>query len=137
MDFRFWALLSAASAGVTAVLAKKGVEEVPTNLALTIRVFFILIIAGALALFTGQTEAAALSRRAWVFLFFSAIGTGASWLCYFQALKSGPVSQVAPIDKLSFVVAVALGFLFLKEPISPKVIGGSVLIVIGVLVTLS
>lgn len=137
MDFRIWALLSALAAGATAVLAKKGVEEVPANLALAIRVFFVLIISAALAFFTGQTDTATISKRAWGFLFLSAVGTGLSWLCYFRALKLGPVSQVAPIDKLSFVVAVLLGFLFLREPVTPKLVGGSALIVIGVVVTLS
>lgn len=136
MDYRGWALLSALSAGATALLSKKGVEDVPSNLALAVRVAFILVIAVGIAAFTHQTGVANLSKRAWTYLFFSAIATGASWLCYFKALKMGPISKVAPIDKLSFVIAMALGIAFLGEKPTPKLILGAILIVIGVLVTL-
>lgn len=136
MDYRIWALLSAISAGATALLAKKGVEEVPTNLALAVRVFLILLIAVGIAIGTKQTSIAALSKDAWLYLFLSAIATGLSWLFYFRALKMGPVSKVAPIDKLSFVVAMILGITFLGEKPTPKLVGGAILIVIGVLVTL-
>ena len=135
-DFRIWALFSAVSAGATALLAKKGVEDVPTNLALAVRVFFILMISVAIAVGTKQTNVAALSKNAWQFLFLSAIATGLSWLFYFKALKMGPVSKVAPIDKRSFVVAMTLGIVFLGEKATPKLIGGAVLIVIGVLITI-
>ena len=137
MDYRLWALLSALMAGATALLAKKGVEEVPTNLALAVRVAFILLISVGIAAATRQTGLAAISRRAWLFLFLSAVATGLSWLCYFRALKAGPVSKVAPIDKLSFVVAMALGSLFLGETVGPKVAAGAALIVVGVLLTLA
>ncbi len=136
MDYRLWALLSALAAGATALLAKKGVEEVPTNLALAIRVAFILVVAVGIAIATKQTGVASLSRRAWLFLFLSALATGLSWLCYFRALKLGPVSRVAPIDKLSFVVAMFLGALFLGEKVTPQLLGGAALIVAGVLLTL-
>lgn len=136
MDYRIWALLSAVSAGATALLAKKGVEDVPTNLALAVRVFFILIIAVGIAIGTKQTAVASLSKNAWLYLFLSAIATGLSWLFYFRALKLGPVSKVAPIDKLSFVIAMALGILVLGEKASPKLLGGAALIVVGVLITI-
>lgn len=137
MDFRLWALLSALSAGATAVLAKKGVEEVPANLALAIRVTFVLVFAWAIALATRETRVAAIPPRAWAFLAASAVGTGASWLCYFRALSLGPVTKVAPVDKLSFVVAMVLGALFLNETVGPKMAAGAALIVAGVLLTLA
>lgn len=136
MDYRIWALLSALAAGATALLAKKGVEDVPSNLALAIRVFFILLISAGIAVGTKQTDLGSLSKNAWLFLFLSAVATGLSWLFYFRALKMGPVSKVAPIDKLSFVVAMTLGIAFLGEKATPKLLGGAALIVVGVLVTL-
>ncbi len=137
MDFRFWALLSAVFAGFVAILSKKGVEDVPTSLALSIRVFFILIIALGMAAFGREFDFEKIDQRAWWLLGGSAVATGASWFCYFKALQGGPVSQVAPIDKLSFVIAVALGALVLGEQITWKLGIGIVLIVAGVLVTLS
>ena len=136
MNYKAWALVSALSAGATALLAKKGVEEVPTNLALAVRVFFILLIAIAIAFASGQTALFTISKRAWLYLFLSAVATGVSWLAYFRALKLGPISRVAPIDKLSFVVAMVLGILFLGEKTTPRLVGGAVLIIIGVLLTL-
>lgn len=137
MDYRIWALLSALTAGATAVLAKKGVEGVPTNLALAVRVAFILVFAVAMALVTRQTKLSEISPRAWWFLGASAIATGGSWFCYFRALQLGPVSKVAPVDKLSFVVAMVLGAAFLGETVGPKVMAGAALIVVGVLLTLA
>ena len=136
MDFRFWALLSAFFAGLTAVLAKKGVEGVPSNLALAIRVVVILVMAWAIVLSTGEAKLSGLAPRTWIFLSLSGLATGASWLCYFKALQLGPVSKVAPIDKLSFVLAVILGFLALGEKPTPKVILGCAIVVVGVVVTL-
>lgn len=136
MDYRLWAVLSALFAGATAVLSKKGVQEVPSNLALAIRVVFVLVLTVGIAFATKQTKLAEVSGRAWLFLGFSAIATGLSWLCYFRALEGGPISQVAPIDKLSFVVAMILGVVFLREKISWNVGAGAAIIVCGVLLTL-
>jgi len=136
MSFQAWALLSALFAGLTAVLGRKGVEEVPVNLALAVRVAVILAFTVAAAVWTHQTRLSALTSRTVMFLALSGIAAGASWLCYYRALQLGPVSQVAPIDKLSFAVAVVLGFLFLREKPSANVAGGTLLIIAGVLVTL-
>ncbi len=86
---------------------------------------------------TKQTGAGAVSRQAWLFLSLSGIATGASWLCYFRALQMGPVSKVAPIDKLSFVIAMILGLVFLKEKQSANTLIGAGIIVVGVIVTLA
>jgi len=136
VDFRIWALLSAFFAAVTAILAKKGVEGVPSNLALTARIFFVLAFALGIAIVTKQADFGRLTGRNWLFLGLSGIATGASWLCYFRALQAGPVSQVAPIDKLSFVLAVAMGALFLKEKMTWQTAAGAAVIVAGVLITL-
>ena len=136
MDYRIWALLSALFAGITAVLSKKGVEGVPPNLALAVRVFFVLLFSVALAYGTKQLGVANLSNRNIGFLALSAVATWASWACYFRALSQGDVARVAPIDKLSFVLAVVLGVVFLREKVDAKLVTGCVLIISGVLLTL-
>jgi len=136
MDYRLWALGSAIFAGITAVLAKKGVEGVPSNLALAIRVAVVLVFAVAIAFVTNQADVRSVTQRQWTFLALSGVATGLSWLCYFRALKLGPVAKVAPIDKLSFVLAMILGVLFLKEKPAPNVWIGAAVIVAGVLITL-
>ncbi len=136
MDFRIWALFSALAAGATAVLAKKGIEDVPPNLAVAVRVAFVFVFAAAIAVATRETKVGEISPRAWGFLFASAVGTGTSWLCYFRALSLGPVSKVAPVDKLSFVIAMLLGIVFLGEKVGVKTACGAGLIVVGVLLTL-
>lgn len=136
MDYRIWAGLSALFAGITAILAKKGVENVPANLALVVRVAFVLIFSFGLAAATKQVNFGSLSKTNWLFLGLSAVATWLSWLCYFRALQMGDVSRVAPIDKLSFVIAMLLGIVFLREKVDAKLIGGAALIVTGVLITL-
>ncbi len=136
MDFRIWALLSALFAGVTAVLAKKGVDGVPPNLALLVRVGFVFAFSVGLAMASKQFSLGSLTKPNWMFLGFSAVATWLSWLCYFRALQGGEVARVAPIDKLSFVVAMVLGIVILKEKVDAKLIGGAAMIVGGVLLTL-
>ncbi len=136
ISYRIWALLSAVFAGLTAILAKKGVEGVPSNLAVAIRVAVVLVFATVIAVATRQTKISGLSSKTWIFLILSGIATGASWLCYFRALQLGPVSKVAPIDKLSFVLAMALGVFVLGEKPSVNLLIGAGLIIAGVLFTL-
>jgi transporter family protein len=137
MDWRVSALMSAGFAGLTALLAKVGVQGVPTNLATFIRTVVILLFAGAIVLVRGEARGVGeIAPRTWLFLVLSGIATGLSWLFYFHALKGGPVSRVAPIDKLSFVVAMLLGALLLHEPLKPTTLAGATLIVAGVLLTL-
>lgn len=134
MDFRIWALLSALFAGATAVLSKKGVDGVPANTALVVRVGFVLGFSVLLALSTQDLKLNGLTKSNWLFLALSALATWLSWMCYFRALQGGPVSQVAPIDKLSFVLAMALGILFLGERIDWKAGIGAGVIALGVLI---
>ncbi len=136
LDFRVWAILSAVFAGATAILAKRGVDGVPANLALLVRVVFVAFFSAMLAVGTKQANLGMLTRQNWLFLALSAVATWLSWLCYFRALQGGPVSVVAPIDKLSFVIAVILGVLILREKVDWRMIVGCALIITGVLITL-
>ena len=115
MNWLHWALLSALFAGATAVLAKVGVKDVDSNLATAIRTVVILIFAWTVAWRQGPVSLSGVSSRTWLFLILSGIASGASWLCYFRALQLGKASQVAPIDKLSAVVAMVLAATFLGE----------------------
>jgi transporter family protein len=136
MSYQGWALLSALFAGLTAILGKRGVENVPVNLAVAARVVVVLLFAAAIAVATKQTRLRDLSPSSCLFLSLSGIGTGLSWLCYYRALQMGPVSQVAIIDKLSYAVAVFLGILVLREKPSANVIAGALVVGIGVYISL-
>ena len=136
-SWALFALLSALFAGLTAVLAKIGVQGVNSNLATAIRTVVILIVIWGIVLVRGETTGIGqLPARTWVFLGLSGLATGASWLCYFRALSLGPVSHVAPIDKLSFVIAAVLGIILFHEKLSWPLGIGVLLIIGGVLLTL-
>ena len=134
MNWIHWALLAALFAGLTAVLAKAGVKDVDPNLATAIRTAVILVFAWAIVLAGRAGSVAAITGRAWLFLVLSGLATGASWLCYFRALKLGEASRVAPVDKLSVVVAMALAALFLGEALTWRHWAGGLLIVAGAVV---
>jgi transporter family protein len=129
-----WAFLSAVFAGLTAVLAKVGVKDVDSNLATAIRTVVILIFAWSVALSRSDQRLSAVPPRTWLFLVLSGLATGASWLCYFRALQLGQVSKVAPIDKLSVVIAIILAAVFLHERLTWQNWVGGALIVGGTLV---
>jgi bacterial/archaeal transporter family protein len=135
MEWLFWSILSALFAGATAILAKIGVAEINSNLATAIRTTVILVFTWTIALLTTRgSELLAIERRAWVFLVLSGIATGLSWLCYFRALKLGEVSKVAPIDKLSVVIAMVLAIALLGEKLSMRGGIGAGLIIVGAIV---
>lgn len=114
-----WALLSAAFAALTAIFAKVGVANIGSDLATFIRTIVVVVTLGLLLAATGQFESpTAISPRSYLFLLLSGLGTGASWLCYFRALKLGEAAKVAPIDKLSVVLVAVFGVLFLGERLS-------------------
>jgi transporter family protein len=129
-----WACLSALFAGLTAILAKLGVKEIDSNLATAIRTTVILVLVWSIALFAGRPQLAEVPGRVWLFLVLSGLATGASWLCYFRALQIGEVWQVAPVDKLSVVVAIVLGVVILREPVTWQQWVGGGLIVAGAMV---
>jgi transporter family protein len=135
MNWLFWAVLSAFFAGVTAVLAKVGVAGVDPNLATAVRTSVVIVFTWAIALATNRPGAVLeLSRKTWVFLAFSGLATGLSWLCYFRALQIGEAARVAPVDKLSVVFAMALAVLVLHERLSWVQCAGGLMIVAGAIV---
>ena len=134
MNWFVWALLSAFFAGLTAVLAKVGVQQIDSNLATAIRTVVILIFAWAVAFATKNQSFSTISNRSWIFLILSGFATGLSWLCYFRALQLGEASQVAPVDKLSVVVAIVLAAFFLHEKVTWHHWVGGVLIFTGAVV---
>lgn len=135
--WKVYALLAAVFASLTALFSKVGVKDVDSNLAMAIRVSFILLLTWGIVGATGAVKGIKeLSGHTLLFLFLSALATGLSWLFYFKALQLGDVSKVAPIDKLSVAITIALAILFLGEPASLKTILGGLLITAGSLVLL-
>jgi bacterial/archaeal transporter family protein len=132
----FWALLSAAFAALTAIFAKVGVENVNSDFATFIRTLVILAIIAAILTASGEWQPfGSVPGKTYLFLILSGIATGASWLCYFRALKIGQAAQVAPIDKLSVVLVAIFGVVFLGERLSAMswlgiafIAGGAVLV---------
>ena len=127
-----FSLLSALFAALTAVLAKIGVSNINSNLATSIRTVVITIFAWSIVFFQKSFHGLnSLPKHSVLFLILSGLTTGLSWLFYFKALQLGSVSKVVPIDKLSLVLAVVFGALFLSEKITLNVIFGSVLMTLG------
>ncbi|MCX6401639.1 MAG: EamA family transporter [Propionibacteriales bacterium] len=133
----FWALLSAVFAALTAIFAKVGVKEVDSDVATFIRTIVILLTLGLILVALGKFHSPGdLGSRTWLFLVLSGLATGASWICYFRALKLGDASLVAPVDKLSVVLVAIFGVTLLGETLSglqwlgvALVGGGAVLLV--------
>jgi transporter family protein len=116
LSWQFWAVLSAVFAALTAIFAKVGVENVNSDFATFIRTIVIILCLGAILAATGQFQSpGSVSGRTYAFLVLSGLATGASWICYFRALKLGDAAQVAPIDKLSVVLVAVFAFVFLGE----------------------
>jgi len=131
-----WALVSAGSAALVSILAKVGMEKIPSDLATAIRTIVILLFAWALVFLRGEAaHLGQISRRGLLFLVLSGLGTGVSWLAYFRALQLGPASRVAPIDKLSLVFTAVLAVALLGESWSARYALGLALVMAGVLLT--
>lgn len=112
-DWFFWALLSAVFAALTAIFAKIGLEGIESDLATLIRTCVIMIVLAGFVYFTGKwSNPFDLHSKTWLFLVLSGLATGASWVCYFRALKVGDASKVAPIDKLSLLLVAVFGSCF-------------------------
>jgi transporter family protein len=130
--WKWYAVLSAFFAALTAILAKVGVKGISGNVATAIRTVIILMLAWGIVFFGGQLkELKDISKTNLLFLILSGVATGLSWIFYFKALETGEVSRVAPIDKLSVVFVLILSFVFLHEPVSAKVLMGGILIFAG------
>ncbi|MBB1090356.1 EamA family transporter [Rhodopseudomonas palustris] len=115
-SWQVWALLSAVFAALTAIFAKVGVADINSDLATFIRTVVVLVALAMVLFATGQFAVSGpITAKTWLFLVLSGLCTGASWLCYFRALKLGPASLVAPIDKLSVVLVALFAFAFLGE----------------------
>jgi transporter family protein len=137
MGWLFYAFISAGAAACTAILAKIGIEGIPSTLATAVRTIVIAIFAWAIVLGLGEQRAlAAVSRRSMTFLVLSGIATGVSWLAYFRALQLAPASRVAPIDKLSLPLTLMLAFAWLGEPIGWRLGVGVTLMTAGALLTI-
>ena len=137
MSWLVYAFVSAGAAAVTAILAKVGVQGVPSTLATAVRTAVVLIFAWLMVAQAGELRlVTSISRRSLLFLTLSGIATGISWLAYFRALQLGPASRVAPIDKLSLPLTVLLAVLVLSEKVTWTVALGVTLMTIGALVTL-
>jgi len=130
-----WAILSAIFAALTAIFAKIGLEGVNSDLATLIRTVVILVVLAAFVYFAGKwSNPFALSSKTWFFLVLSGLATGASWVCYFRALKMGDASKVAPVDKFSLVLVAVFAVIFLGERPSGRDWVGILMIGAGVLV---
>ena len=130
-----WALLSAFFAALTAIFAKIGVAGVDSDLATLIRTVVVLVVLSIFVHAAGKwTNPLALPGKTWAFLVLSGLATGASWVCYFRALKLGDASKVAPVDKLSLVLVAVFAFVFLGERPSAREWLGIAMVVAGVLI---
>ncbi len=119
LGWQVWALLSAGFAALTAIFAKIGVEGVNSDFATLIRTCVVIVVLTAIVGATGQFQPLReISAKTWLFLALSGLGAGASWLCYFRALKLGDAARVAPVDKLSIVLVAVFGVVFLSEKLS-------------------
>ncbi|MCJ7835699.1 EamA family transporter [Cuneatibacter sp. NSJ-177] len=116
-----WLLFAAGSAvfaGLTAILAKLGMEKVNSHLGTAVRTCVVAVFAWLLVLISGAfREISEISGKTLLFLILSGLATGGSWICYFRALQLGNVNQVTPIDKSSTVLTMVLAFFLLGEPL--------------------
>lgn len=133
----FYAFCGAVFAAATSILGKIGVSGIPSDLGSAIRTVVVLIMAWIIV-FAGKDYKAInkIDKKSGLFIILSGIATGASWLCYYRALSTGPASIVAPIDKLSIAVTVALSYIFFREKLSLKSFLGLLLIIAGTLLLL-
>ena len=132
LSWVFWALLSAGFAALTAIFAKIGIENLNSDFATFIRTVVILLVA-ALIVHASENwqQPSSVSAKTWLFLILSGAATGASWICYFRALKLGDAARVAPIDKLSVVFVSVFAVLFLGERLALPNWLGVILIACG------
>lgn len=129
-----YAFGSAFFAGITAILAKCGIRRTDSTVATAVRTCVVLVFSWAMVLLTGTGgQLFHLQGRTLLFLLLSGLATGASWLCYFKALQLGDINKVVPIDKSSTVLTILLGWLLLREPVSPAKAVGALLLAVGTL----
>lgn len=131
----FYALLSTFFAGLTSVLAKFGLREMPVNFGIAVRTSMVFgIVWMNYFLFSEDKSNAQPEIKHYIFLLVSGVTTAFSWIFYYKAIKIGDVSMVAAIDKGSLVITIVLSVLLLREPLTPKLVLGACLILCGLLV---
>ena len=129
----YWAILSAVFAALAAIFAKIGIQGVDSDFATLIRTAIIMVVLWLFVVYTGKwSNPLDLSPKTWLFLGLSGLATGASWVCYFRALKIGDASKVAPVDKLSLVLVTVFAFTFLGERPSLREWSGIAMVAAGV-----
>lgn len=136
LTWQFWAVLSAVFAALTAIFAKVGIENIGSDFATFIRTIVIMVVlAVILTAIGGWQPIDTIAPKTWLFLILSGLATGASWLCYFRALKLGDAARVAPLDKMSVVLVAMFAVMFLGERLTLInwlgilfIAGGSVLV---------
>jgi transporter family protein len=132
MSWQIYAVISALAAGATAILAKVGLEGVPSQLATAIRTAIVLVLSIGVAVATGEyKKTATLGGHAWLFLGLSGLATSISWIAYFKALSLGPATPVAAVDKSSLVITWLLSVAFLGEALGWRSGIGVALVVVG------
>lgn len=132
-----WLLYAAGSAifaSLTAILGKIGIENINSNLGTAIRTAVVLVMAWGMVGVTGKRKLLGqIKAKEMVFICFSGLATGASWLCYYHALQNGLVSVVVAVDKLSVLVTIAFAWLVFGERLTLRSMAGLVCIVVGTL----
>jgi transporter family protein len=132
MSWQVWAVVSAVAAGVTAVFAKAGLEQVPSHLGNTVRTAIILVLSVGVLYASGEhARAGTLNGRAWLFLALSGLATAVSWIAYFKALSLGSATPVTAIDKAGLAVTMALSVALLHEPFTWRGVVGVALVIGG------
>lgn len=132
-----YAVLSAVFASLTSILGKIGISGVDSNLGTAIRTIVVLFMAWLVVFVKGkQREVRKVEKKELLFIILSGFATGASWLCYYRALQTGPASVIVPIDKLSILVSIAFSYVVFKEKLTGKSLFGLICIVAGTLVML-
>lgn len=138
MTWWIFAILSAIFAALTAIFAKLGVSDMNSNLATAIRTVIVLVMIWLIVWVRGEWRGMhSISRLNIIFLVLSGIATGLSWIFYFKALQSGPVSLVSAVDKLSLALTIILAVLFLGETLSWRTALGALFIISGTLILIA
>ena len=134
-NWQIYALGSAFFAGMTVLFGKIGVMSINSNLATLIRTIVIMVMIAAIVYGRNEWQGPqTIAAKTWIFLVLSGIATGLSWLCYYRAIQLGPISKVAPVDKLSVALAILFGVIFLGEKITWQVFFGSSLVILGTII---
>ncbi len=129
----YWAVLSAVFAALTAIFAKIGIQGVDSDLATLVRTGIILVVLSGFVWYAGKwSNPLRLSAKTWTFLVLSGLATGASWVCYFRALKIGDASKVAPVDKMSVVLVAIFAVIFLGDRPNLREWSGIALVAAGI-----